>query len=227
MYGTETAVAEATAAQLAIQGTGTASVRQTQAADIAATSTANAQAVYTMIDGFVAEGYLSTNQGSYFRIDDFSTSLAMINYYSWKQLPYFAQDFVIDTDFSWESASESAQWFTSGCGFVFRLDSNDRHYMTFLGLDGYVYVISNVNNNVTQVTRGYYGELERMEGSAHFTLIVEGRLLTILVNDKEVINNSVAALDGDGIGMTMVSGINTGFGIRCKMTDTLLWEVFD
>lgn len=226
VFGTQTAAAQATAAELSLHKTSTAAVKQTQSAFAAATTTARANYVTGLIDKLVSENYLTTNAGQSYELDDFDLSVAKINYYTWDPVPYTAENFVVDTDMAWESASESAQWFTSGCGFVFRaeMDSN-KHYFVYLGLDGYVYVLSNINGRISMVTSGYYGQLERMEGGAHFTMAVEDRLITVIVNDKEVISDSAAVLKGNGLAYTMVSGINSGFGTHCVMTNTVLWKM--
>jgi hypothetical protein len=226
VFGTQTAVAQATADQRAFNQTATAQAKQTQAAYAAATQSAMDAYMNGVINDLVTNGFLTTANGSYNVLDPYSASEAMINYYNWDALPYTAKNFVIDTDIAWESASETANWWNSGCGFVFRASNdNNKHYIVFLALDGNVYWYQNNNGNISKVTTGYYGKLENMKGSAHMTLAAEDKLLTVLIDGKKVISRSSAAYDGDLIAYTLVSGTNKGFGTSCEWTNTYLWEV--
>jgi hypothetical protein len=225
VFGTQTAVAQATAAELSLRKTSTAAAKETQSAYAAATQGAQDSYIQGVIDTLVQDSFLTTNKGEYERLDDLTRSEAMINYYNWDMIPYFAKDFVIDTDLTWESASDKANWWNSGCGFVFRLDDSGKHYLIFLALDGNVYWYRNDGAGIYSVKQGYFGKLDNMAGSAHFTMAVEDKLVTVLIDGKKVFSSLNAVYEGLGLGYTLVSGTNKDFGTQCDWTNTYIWSV--
>jgi hypothetical protein len=158
---------------------------------------------------------------------DFSESCAQINWYQWWWTGYAPADFVVRANFHWNSASDNANWFNSGCGFVFReagVEPND-HYLAYLGLDGVVYIERARNGVLTTLSSNYYGRLDIPEGEAEFLLAVDANKFTVFVNDQRV----VTAVDGgrsEGyLNYTLVSGTNRDYGTLCEITNVEIWEL--
>ncbi|HET9907208.1 MAG TPA: hypothetical protein VFQ23_11220, partial [Anaerolineales bacterium] len=74
-------------------------------------------------------GQISTTEGSYARVDDFSDALAMDYGYSWFPTGIQAKDFILRAQFDWEVANQKN---FSGCGYIFRQESDQYYYLIVL-----------------------------------------------------------------------------------------------
>jgi hypothetical protein len=171
------------------------------------------------------EGYISRTGGVYSRLDTFDERWAQINWYQFWYTDYSPSDFVLRADASWDSASDKANWYDSGCGFVFRATDKDNHYMAFLALDGRVNFSRIVKGRPTWLGSGYYGVLDVPSGKAELMLVVEGSTFTFFVNGKKVHSRQDTALSSGSLALTLVSGTNKGYGTHCRMTNIDLWEL--
>jgi hypothetical protein len=54
-------------------------------------------------------------------------------------------------------------------------------------------------------------------------LVVEDTWITVFVNGDKVHSRQDSALPSGDLSLTLFSGINTGFGTRCRMTNIELW----
>ncbi len=197
----------------------------TQAAAEIASATAQAQPMADVVQDLYTQGYVSRTEGTFYSLPNFLESWAQINWYMWWPTGYSPADFVIRTNASWESASEHANWHNSGCGFVFRAQDNDNHYSAHLGLDGWVYMHRYVGGVFAPLGESYYGALDVPRGSASMMLVADGPNFTFFVNGKQVhVRQDTRFQDGE-LALTLSSGINTGFGTRCRMIDIELWEL--
>jgi hypothetical protein len=168
----------------------------------------------------------------YSHVMDFSDEWAQIGWYQWtpimpmnfKMFSSDVTDFILRTDVAWESASKLAN--PSGCGFVFRLGDDKSHYMVFVSLDGYVRSGLTRDRNWKDMGSGYYG-VGAQNGSATMTLIMEDNQYAVLINEKLIKKYTGLAgkMSSGMIAYTVVSGINTDFGTRCKFTNTDLWYI--
>jgi hypothetical protein len=188
-------------------------------------ATAEAKALYTRVLELHEQGYLSSAQGTYATIPDFDESWAQINWYQWLYTDYSPADFVIRADAAWISASEKANWWNSGCGFVFRVSPDGDHYLAYLALDGYVRFGRVHNGNPAYLGDSYYGKLDIPAGEAEIMLVVEGDTITFFVNDEQVHTRRDTARSSGDLALTLVSGTNLDFGTRCQMTGIELWEL--
>jgi len=194
-------------------------------ANALASATAQAQPLYELVQDLNAEGHLSSTDGIYNALPDFDESWAQIGWYQWWYTDYSPTDFVIRAEASWDSASDKANWWNSGCGFVFREDGVSNHYLAYLGLDGYVYFSRNVRDKPASLGNSYYGKLGTPKGQAQIMLVVEGTTITFFVNGERVYTRQDQGLESGKLALTLLSGINSGFGTRCTMTDIELWEL--
>jgi len=199
--------------------------RDTATAAAKVESTAHAQPMLDLVQELYSNGYLATTAGTYYSLEDFNESWAQINWYMWWYTGYSLTDFVIRADAAWDSASTSANWWASGCGFVFREDGVPNHYLAYLGLDGYVYFARTVRDKYASLGYSYYGRLDTPKGQAQIMLVVEGTNITFFVNGERVHTRQDQGLNSGNLALTLLSGINTGFGTRCQMSNIELWEL--
>jgi hypothetical protein len=138
--------------------------RQGRTATAAVKMTEQVQPIYEIIQRLYQEEVISSMDGEYHRVDDFDQSWAQINWYQWWRTGLKLENFVIRTDAEWESASKTANWFSSGCGFVYSENGTDDHFASFLALDGNVYN-SRVRHGIySKLPGGYYGRLDTPKG---------------------------------------------------------------
>ncbi len=229
--GTEEAVSQAATDQAATQVQETAkaaaqiSTREAAIAAAKAESTVQAEGMQIRIQDLHDRGYLESTSGSYFLLDDFDESWAQINWYQWWETGHSPSDFVVRADAEWDSASDRANWWTSGCGFVFREDGVPNHYLTYLGLDGYVYFARSVNGISANLGSSYYGNVGTPSGGAEIMLVAEGSTISFFVNGERVHSRQDQGLSSGSLALTLLSGINTDFGTRCQMSNIELWEL--
>ena len=166
---------------------------------------------------------------SYSSVGDFEEAWAQIGWYQYWDIDEPPTNFVIRTDATWSSASKTANWDESGCGFVFHASDERNHAIAYLGLDGNVYVSHVVDGELTLVGSAYYDTLEVPDGSAELMLMVNGDKITFFVNGQRVFSGTdsllTGRLDSAHLALTLVSGTNKDFGTRCQMVNTDLWDL--
>ncbi len=185
----------------------------------------SAEDMANLVNQLRAENILHSTGGVYYPIEDFEENWPQIGWYQWWTTGYGPKDFVLSAQTSWESASRTADWFNSGCGFVFRENGVENHYVIYLGLDGYVYLKRYVNGQFQELERAFAEKVDFMKGQADVVLAVEGNNISYYVNGKLVLQKSDAALKEGNLGLTLVSGSNKDFGTRCKISNIRLWDL--
>lgn len=220
---TQHAQATATAKYQAIQSAKTQSAMKANL--VKSQSTAAAKPIFALAEKLVEEGALESSAGKLIEIDDFNQDWAQINYYDWVSSGHSLERYLANTHVHWTSASKTANWPTSGCGFVFDADNQDNHFMIYLGLDGYVTLLREYHGVRKFLARNFYGKLDVPAGEADLTMAVEGDFVTFYVNDKKVVHVHDSQIHKGPFGITLVSGTNKDFGTRCEMFDIQLWEL--
>ena len=166
-------------------------------------------------------GYISTTDGKYKRLADFPMELSKIDYYTWVKTGDSPTNFVISSDVTWESASAAAD--NSGCGFVFHLGESG-YYVFYASLKGFVRLNARLNDRWTRFGGPAYGNPQQ-NGKVKLTLIVEGTIYRVLVDDQLI--KTYQGFDGKlsrgELAYTVLSGTNKSYGTRCKFTNTGLW----
>jgi hypothetical protein len=213
--GTATARAESTLAQ---QKTRTAS---TAAAQLLATLFAAPMA--DRVAQLRSDGLVTAPGGFYAALPSFDESWAQLNWYQVSPLDVDPTDFVLRADASWESASLTANWFSSGCGLVFRYQDIDNHYVAFLDLDGYVNLLRVKSGVYAELGRKYFGPVGTAAGEASISVVAEGERLIVLVNDEKVLEREDFGLTNGWLGYTLFSGTNKGYGTHCQLENVELW----
>ena len=164
------------------------------------------------------------SSAAYQSLPDFDASWAQINYYDWKPTGYTPTDFIIRADVSLESATDKANWWNSGCGFVFRMNARGDHYLAFISLDGWFNFYRNLDYTITRIGRWKFGVLENNKTNTKIMLVAEGDWFTFYVNDDEIHRQQEKTLKSGLLGYAIISGTNKGFGTHCKITNVELLE---
>ncbi len=225
-----TTAAQATQEVVNRMATTTAQVERAEAVVTAAAAariagTAQAEPMVARILELETDGHLSSTAGTYYRVDDFSRTWAQINWYRWWTIGHAPENFVIRSDVAWESGSDTANWWNSGCGFIFRAQDEDNHLRAFLALDGSVRFNSVVNGNWGRLGEGYVGKLDIPRGEGEIMLVVQDNLISFFFNGDRIFRQSYSALDSGELALTLASGTNKDFGTRCTFTNIDLYEL--
>jgi hypothetical protein len=166
---------------------------------------------------------------SYSTVGDFDETWAQIGYYQYWSIDNAPLNFVIRTDSTWSSASETANWDQSGCGFVYHAKDERNHAVAYLGLDGNVYVGHVVDGTSKLVGSAYYDKVDVPEGGAELMLMVNGDKIYFFVDGVQVFSGTdlllTSKLDIAQLALTLVSGTNKDYGTRCQMVNTDLWDL--
>jgi hypothetical protein len=218
------AATETQAAQdKAATATGIASLKQTSTAAVQATATSYANTFLNVIEKLRDEGVVKSENGDYARPDDFQQEWAQLGWYRWWGTGYTAENFVLSADVAWQSASNTADWYTTGCGIVFSLDDEDNHHLVFLNLDGYGVLARNAKGDLKVMAAQRYGKVSTPDGNVKIMLVVDDKRINFYVNDQLVTKAYDSSLNEGAIALTLLSGTNKDFGTRCKMTNIELF----
>jgi hypothetical protein len=225
-----TTSAQATQEVVDRMATTTAQVEKAEAAVTAAAAlrlvaTTQAEPMHARILELEADGHLSSTVGTYYRLDDFSQTWAQINWYQWWGTGHAPDNFVVRSDVEWESGSDTANWWNSGCGYIFRVQDTDNHLRAFLALDGSVRFNSVVNGNWGRLGEGYVANLDIPRGQGELMLVVQDNMISFFFNGERVYRQSYSALDSGELALTLASGTNKDFGTRCTFTNIDLYEL--
>jgi hypothetical protein len=228
---TATAAAEKTATVEAKNATATANqaAAQTRTAQKNLDATATAEPMYVVVQRLVADGLLTGEEhGKFTQLDDFEWTEAKINYMFSYPSDASPTNFVLRSDFEWDSASNSANWFNSGCGFIFHFGRDGSFYYSYLALDGYVELGVHKPDftYIEDFGRWYYGRLDTPAGKANFMMVVLSDKVAMYVNDELVhtYHASLKYTEGELL-YSLTSGTNKDWGTRCSMTNVWLWDL--
>jgi hypothetical protein len=175
----------------------------------------------------VDAGYLTTADGKFYKLDDFSEEWAQLGWYWRWPINISARDFFMSGRLRWSSAYRSAD--ISGCGFVFAEQENGDHYAVFLDKSKVLFVETEYYFSPIGTTRGTgrvnFDNPFDHAVEADLTLIVEDAYAYVLV-DGEVVGEYTLSqsknLQGT-VGLALLSGTNKDFGTRCIITNLHLW----
>lgn len=191
-------------------------------------ATKRAEALNAEVQKYYESGYITTTDGVFKKLDDFSAEWAQLGWYRKWVLSYSVENFFMSGHFKWSSAYRSAD--ISGCGFVFALQPNKDHYAVFLDRSRVFFV----------QTASYYEPFSPTHGTgrvkfdnpfdhpieADFTLIVTDGRAYVLVDGEvagEYTLSQSKKLEGM-LGLALLSGTNKDFGTRCEITNLHVWH---
>ncbi len=198
---------------------------KTPTPDYDLTSTAFAAPGISILEDLHEKNLISSSSGIYHKLPDFDKSWAQILWYQWWQTGYSPTNFIIQANVSWDSASTTANWPDSGCGFVYHEADKYNNHRTYLAMDGYVYSDRWINGIYTSLKGGYYGKLKTPSDSAKIMLIVENQVVTFLVNDQKVVSFQDTKLQGGRLAYSLASGTNKEYGIHCSWDNIEFWQL--
>ena len=221
-----TAASQATSTQAAVDRSVTATARAferaTQTAEAIAQATAAAQPMADIVQKLNTDGFIKATAGEYLRLPiTFDEAWAQIGWYQWMPTGIDATNFVIRTDASWDSGSDTPN--KSGCGFVIRTDQKSNHSMIFLSMTGYSVLGEMKNEYWRNIRESSAPRLTFPKGSAEITLAVEDEWITMLVNGEKVLRDGTLGIRPGELALTIISGTNKGFGTACTMENIDIW----
>lgn len=182
-------------------------------------------------------GQISTLDGEYIRLNDYSDELAMSYGYSWSPTDVNAKSFIVRADFDWEVANQKNY---SGCGYMFRQDPNDNSLYYIIGLDGLNGILLSFTEWSGRSSGALYNYpaqlIKKMKipdmGSnpyhAQFTLVVTDTAAYTYVNGNFFTEHRLTAehLVASGpISSLVLTGSDKEYGTRCKITNAELWVI--
>lgn len=171
-------------------------------------------------------GILTSSTGKRKRLQNFSQEWAQINWYTYYRTRNSPSDFIIRADASWESASDKANWWNSGCGFVFREEDVDNHYLAYLDLNGFATLDRVRNGSMANLGRSNISyPIEKPADSANLMLVVEGSSIHFFVDGFLMLTRQDLSFSEGNLALTLLSGTNKDYGTRCEMTNIELWEL--
>lgn len=179
-------------------------------------------------------GQISTTEGTYKKLDDFSDQLAMSYGYQWTPTGLEAKDFIIRAEFDWEVANQKNY---SGCGFLFRENSNGYYYIIALdGLNGVLLSYTGVDYNTYTVVNRPAQLINKMDlpemGAnpyhAEFTLVVKDTSAYAYVNGNLLTEHRLKGnwlTESGPLSSLVLTGSEKDYGTRCKITNAEAWII--
>lgn len=180
----------------------------------------------TEVNNLYNDGYLSSDQGEIVTRTEIVIQRALLNWSGLYITEENLDNFVVITDIHWETASETSDWWNTGCGFSFREEVfNSDYYEMYLNLEGKVEIWRRVNDRPVKLTINYYGKLDIPAGNAKLTLIVDGDKITVFINDTFVASVHDTKFSEGSLYFAVSSGTNKDFGTRCEFDNVFIWEI--
>ena len=183
-------------------------------------------ATVALVAQLFEDGLVPTTDGRYVLLDDFDESWAQLQWFRWFETGESPANFVLRTDMTWDSASDSATLWSTACGFVFR-GTDDGYYVVFVAMNGYVNIQRRSSASPISLGQGYFGKPGFPSGGAEFMMIVSGQSFTVFIDKEQVFSTRDHAFTEGELAYTVLSGTNKDYGTRCQMTDTDLWILGD
>lgn len=234
----------ATVTNTPVPPTVTPTVTQTPTRTPKPTATPNI-AVTQQYENFVAlvqkiydAGQISTMDGTYVKLDDFSDELAMGYGYRWTPTGVDAKNFIVKADFDWSVANQKN---FSGCGYVFRQESGQYYYLIALDAINGVFLSYTkwgvsaasgandvVNYPVTAAKKNKFPVMGSNPYHAAFTLVVSDNVAYTYVNGDFFTEHRLKSdwlTDSGPLSSLVLTGSATDYGTRCKITNAEAWII--
>jgi len=222
--------------------TPTATVTPTRTPRPTATPDVEATQHYENFVAFVQRiydaGQISTMDGTYVKLDDFSDELAMGYGYRWESTGVEAKDFILKADFDWSVANQKN---FSGCGYVFRQESGQYYYLIALDAINGVFLSYTkwgisaasgandvVNYPVTAAKKNKFPKMGSNPYHAAFTLVVSDNVAYTYVNGDFFTEHRLKndwLTDSGPLSSMVLTGSATDYGTRCKITNAEVWII--
>lgn len=204
--------------------TATANPSKTITPDISITGTSPANSMKEDMQKLAEQKLVSSANGTYYRVQDFTGEWAKLSYYHWWSLNRKPTNFAIRADITWDSAIPNANPSKAGCGFVFHENGVDNQHFSFLSTDGYVRNYRVEKNVFADLKANYVGKFNYPSDSAKIMLVVDYQWITFFVDGKQIVRFQDDHLKGGGLAFAVASSSNNDFGTRCIFKNVELWE---
>jgi len=190
--------------------------------------TAEASDMQIEIQTLFDSGIIASTQGAYYRLPNFNKSWNELGVYEQNPTPFYElKNFVLRADASWQVDSNGGDWRESGCGIVFRQDSNLNHYLAYYSLDGRARLFRNLEGSPFLLGRTTIYDVDRENGFGKIMIVVDGEYINLYFNEKEIFRKRDTWLQTGGLAFTVISGNKNGYGTQCNLSNVELWELSD
>ena len=209
--------------------TPTRTPRPTATPNLAATQ--QYEEFFAVVQKVQAAGQIPTTDGKFVKINDYQDELSNKLSYSWAETGVDARSFIIQADFEWSSAINTTN--LSGCGFVYRIQSNGDHYLIVLDAFSGIKLASSTDRGTYSMGSPANGDTNSLSFGvdpyqATFTLVVYDLNTYVYVNDKyygEYKLLDYRITESGELSPALLSATDTGYGTRCKMTNIRAWII--
>jgi hypothetical protein len=191
--------------------------------------TQNYEDIFDDIQKYKDEGLISTTDGEYTVLDDFSETMAQRGWLNFWFFDFTVKNFVYKSHVNWSTSDQTSD--TSGCGIVFAVQPKGDKY------DYYGVVLDKSRIFFSTTYGGYYYDMGKTRGTgkldfgnpaeADFTLIVNDYKAFVYV-DGEFIGEYTLSKDRElagQFGYGIISGTNHDYGTRCEITNSRIWKL--
>lgn len=168
---------------------------------------------------------LSTTDGQYHEVPDEELSFAKIGAYHWLDTGLILGDFVVQSEVSLDNSTDTPNLEDAGCGYVFRYESEEDHYVIRLTMDGYVTLSRIVDGRQVDLGVEYYGPVFMDDLATKLTLVMDGTHIKFFVNDERVLHRTGQGLYKGMLTLAVFSGTNKQPGTTCDFQKVDIWEL--
>jgi len=212
----------------------TLAIRETNVAKTATSAafqkTQNANPMAELVEKLYNDGYITTKDGTFSKLDNFSEQWAKLDWYQyWYQGDEKYANFVLSFSARMQSASDKANWHHAGCGVVFRHVDNENHLFLIIAQNGIMSLRKRVKDVVYLVRDSKKYSSQIPVENVYVNLIVDGMNVIIFADGNPILEARDPLLGStlrEGrLAFSVMSGTNKGYGTRCSMTDIWLWEL--
>ena len=179
------------------------------------------------IEQLVSSGFIENTDGRFHKMQDFSDTYAAAGGFLAVRKNIAPKNFILRTETTWESASNQANLSASGCGFVFHEQQDGSFYVVYLGMDGTAQLLRMGSNGTEDRWTEFYNKTDVPKDSAEFLLAVHNGRIIFLVDGVTVIDVNDYTIPDGSLGLSVHSGTEEGYGIRCSMKNIELIELPD
>jgi hypothetical protein len=185
----------------------------------------------SMVQTYYEAGQISTTEGQYVVLDDYQDELASKLAYAWAETGLIAKNFIVRADFEWSNAINTVN--ISGCGFIYRMQPNQDHYIIILDAFSGVKLASHTDKGTSSMGSPQNGDQTAYNFGpnpyqAAFTLIVNELKTYVYINDiyyGEYDLLEYRILDSGPLAVAVLSAASEGYGTRCQMTNVRVWVI--
>jgi hypothetical protein len=178
-----------------------------------------------LVKKYYDAGQITTTDGEYMELDDYQDESALKLQYTWVETGVTAKNFIVQADFEWSNGTRTVN--TSGCGFVYRVQPNQDHYLIILDAFSGVKLASSTDRGTYSMGSPQNGDQKVSDfgpGPYHatFALIVNDLQTYVYLNDIYVGEYKLLDYRITESG-PLATAVLSGGSTSCKMTNVRAW----